>query len=185
VTPTVEQLLRRYAYKAGEFRLSSGQISHEYLDVKNVALHPTAGELLARHLVDLIGTDSQGPWWDGVAGVVAGGVPLAVRLGRLSERPALMVRLEPREHGRECRVDGLDNLPRLDGPTPVLLVEDVLTTGTAVLKAIDVLLDIDWIEVSRLVIVCDREQGGLERIKARHPGLRVEALTTISKVRSA
>lgn len=70
--------------------------------------------------------------YDYVAGVVAGGVPLAVMLSQVTGKPMLMIRSERKAHGTGNLIEGLtaENRNRL---IRVLLVEDVVSTGGSIL----------------------------------------------------
>lgn len=176
----IARTLRQFAYKTGgPFPLASGGTSDEYLDVKNAVLHPAAGPVLAGRVAALVCGDRI----DAVAGVLVGGALLAKDVAGVLVMPCLAVRTEPKDHGLPEPVLGLDNVKGERTPH-VVLVEDVVTRGTSVLKALFFLSQYG-VRVDRVIAVCDREQGGLDAIRKVHPDLKVEALTTLSKVRRA
>lgn len=70
--------------------------------------------------------------YDYVAGVVAGGVPLAVMLSQLTGKPMLMIRSERKAHGTGKLIEGVTiNANR---GLRVLLVEDVVSTFASLSK---------------------------------------------------
>lgn len=183
---SIESLLKKYAYKTGEFVLASGQKSNEYLDVKNALHHPYAAPFIVRAVT----YDGHIQGQDCVAGVAVGGVPLATLvaadLNRRHSKPCfpLTVRLEAKAHGTKGSIDGIDNVMHLAKPRRVVLLEDVITTGGSTRKALDVLRDHELL-VDHVICVVDREQGGIDALKKDYPEIRVTALTTMSAVRGA
>lgn len=71
--------------------------------------------------------------YDYVAGVVAGGVPLAVMISQLTGKPMLMIRSERKAHGTGKLIEGVPNNVA-NGRLRVLLVEDVVSTGGSILE---------------------------------------------------
>lgn len=170
---TLEQFLKPYL-RTGDFQLSSGERSSEYLDVRAAILAENNG--IAWQAFGLI------PAVDAFAGVVLGGALLALRLAQWRNSvPALAVRAEPKQHGLQQQVEGLANV---QPGAMVALVEDVVTSGGSVLRAADA-LHAAGLRVVHVLAVVDREQGGLERVRAALPGVPVLALTTLEKVRGA
>jgi orotate phosphoribosyltransferase len=84
------------------------------------------------------------------------------------------VRKEPKAHGTKQQVEG----PLL--PTDnVVIVEDVLTTGTSALRAVDAVRAFSA-EVIGVLAVVDREEGAQERLS--DAGLSVICLTNVSQL---
>lgn len=182
-------LLRRYAYETGQFELASGAISNEYLDVKNAILQPDAGFEIAYEAAHTFGAARA------VAGVAVGGALLARLVSAIRHLPCLVVRPEPKAHGKKKCVDGLRNLhaPKEGGVghnesgdrAPITLIEDVVTSGGSVVNALHALArEATIVQVTEVVIVCDREAGGMDYLKKEFPGIKFHALTTLSAVRA-
>lgn len=184
----VTRLLATDAYRVGEeFILSAGGVSNEYLDVRTVAHRPGTLMWLAER-IDCLGLE-----YDVIAGVAQGGVPLAFGLALYRRHfvggvalPVLTVRAAGKEHGTKSGVDGVDNLRGCD-KVKILLLEDVLTTGASVIRALDVLAANPVLKecgavVTAVVAVADR--GGIADVSAvMPPGADVVALTTLVAVR--
>jgi orotate phosphoribosyltransferase len=172
---------RHYKDTGRRYTLTSGQVSDEYIDIKNTILHPQEGGILAAHVASAIGLHA----CDGVAGVELGGALLTVLVSRARMVPALVVRKEARNHGATVNgVDGLENLETFSSMKPrVWLIEDVITTGGSTLKALERLESVVNIVTVGVVAVVDREQGGMAAIKEKYPGLWVKALTTLRDIR--
>ena len=177
----VNYLLRRYAYETGDFLLASGVRSNEYLDVKNAILQPTVGWELAVEAAEQFGMARA------VAGVAVGGAMLARLVGSVRSLPSLVVRPEVKAHGFSRLVDGLRNLDAFNeagDELPITLVEDVVTSGESVVKALHALAkEAKQCRVTDCVIVCDRQAGGLPYLRKEFPGIKFHVLTTLAAVR--
>ncbi len=71
---------------------------------------------------------------DVVGGVEAAGIPHSAALGFLMKKPSVFVRKEAKDHGTKKRVEGGD----VSGKR-VVLVEDLVTTGSSSIAAIEAL----------------------------------------------
>ena len=89
---------------------------------------------------------------------------------------AFFVRKERKEHGLQRWIEG----PLLQQGERCLIVEDVVTTGSSTIKAIERVRE-EGLEVVGVVSVLDRLAGGGEAIEAA-AGAPYVALTTIDDV---
>ncbi len=147
------ELLKEYAYKKGEFTLSSGKTSEHYVNCKPVTLTGRGLTLVSMMLLEHVKTQV-------VAGLTLGADPLVSGVavcsaldGRMVN--ALIVRKEPKGHGTGAWIEGL--LPP-EG-TKVTVLEDVVTTGGSAIKAVEKLRDVGYV-VERVVAILDRQEGG-------------------------
>ena len=109
----------------GQFRLRSGQLSHEYFDKYLFESDPQLLRRVCNAMVPLVPVDT-----DLLGGLELGGVPLATVLSQLTGIPTLFVRKTAKTYGT-CRLaEGAD----ITGQR-ITLVEDVITTGGAVRDA--------------------------------------------------
>jgi orotate phosphoribosyltransferase len=114
------------------------------------------------------------PGVDRIAGPELGAVALATALSLESGLPFVIVRKGGRQHGTKHLVEG-----ELFPGESVLVVEDVISTGTQALNAA-AQLQITGAEVAGILAIIDREQGGAENIVAQgHP---FQALFTRSEL---
>ena len=175
------ELLKKYSYENGEFKLSSGKVSEHYVDCKRVTFSGRglllASTLMLEHVEDdstYVGGQTLG------ADPLVFGVAMASELGHLFDSrkrgkvDALIVRKEAKGHGTGGWVAGL--LPP-EG-TRVTLLEDVVTTADSVLKAAYRLRDLDLI-VNRVVAIVDRKEGGEEALAER--GLELKSLFNVDE----
>ena len=141
----------------GHFVLTSGKESDYYVNVKKLTTNPRTLKLIARLMVKKVG--ELGVEFDRVAGPELGAVPIATAVSLETGKPLVIVRKKPKDHGTGSQIEG--EVVRGDG---VLLVEDVTTTGGSVLRAAKV-LEREGARVSAVLVVVDREEGALERLK--------------------
>ena len=144
--------LARRVYDAshltGEFTLRSGQVSSEYFDKYRFEADPALLRDLAAALVPLVPAGM-----DVLAGLELGGIPLVTMLSQATGLPARFVRKKAKDYGtREIREGGT-----VDG-CRVCLVEDVISTGGAVIDAAGALRDAGA-TVEHVVCVIDRGTG--------------------------
>lgn len=192
MTQSIEQWLRKVAYRTGEFTLRSGQKSSEYMDVKDAILHADS-MLLAYAVGSKINRRC-----NIVAGVELGGALLAQLVAKVKLSPTLVVRKADKGYGANEThgVIGMANLPACQyGDSrdllDVWLVEDVITTGGAVIAALDRLMLCSRLRIAGVVAAVDREQGGIEAITSHlfkyytNEVIPVLAVTTLKAVREA
>jgi len=177
--------VRTHSYREGDFTLASGKKSPFYIDLKATTLHPqgitliaeTAVEVLLRAELDL------GVEIEGVGGLTLGADPLATAISmkahesRRRHWPAFIVRKEPKGHGTEKYIEGVENLRP---GARVAVLEDVVTTGGSGLKAVERLRAEGFTPVLVLTVV-DRETGGAQAFQSA--GLPLLCLTTLAQVR--
>jgi orotate phosphoribosyltransferase len=109
-----------------------------------------------------------------LAGLELGGIPLVTLLGQRAGRPIRFVRKAAKEYGTRQQIEG--------GPVEgsvVVLVEDVITTGGAVLAAVEAVRAAGG-TVDTVVCLIDRQQGGRSALVAK--GEAVRAVLTAADV---
>ena len=161
-----EKLLETSAIKFGDFTLTSGKKSDYYVDIKDAATIP---ELLDEIVSEISGRIRAGI----VAGVELGAVPLVVATAVRMKIPYIILRKE-RNHGTKKLIIG--EVPK---GAEVDLIEDVVTTGNSLLKAVNMLRS-NGAKVTRAVCVVDREQGGYDLLKEN--GVELIPLVRISEI---
>jgi orotate phosphoribosyltransferase len=168
------QLLTEMSFERKRVILASGRESDFFIDCKQVALTAEGHVLLGELMFDAL---SQLPPAEAVAGVELGGCPLASAVALTSflhgkPMPAFYVRKTQKDHGMKKLIEG-DRSMRKD--MPVVLLEDVITTGGSTLRAAETLRTAGLNPVGVVVIV-DRLEGGADAL--REAGLPFVALAT-------
>jgi orotate phosphoribosyltransferase len=151
--------LKEHAYLEGDFVLRSGKRSKYYLDKYRFETRP---ELL-RPLGERIAAVVQEHAADAtrLAGPELGAVALAASASLASGLPFLIVRKAAKEYGTTKRIEGV-----FEPGETVCVVEDVVTSGGALLESVDALREAGLV-VHTAVCVVDREEGGADAL-ARH-----------------
>ena len=170
-------ILKKDAFKRGEFILSSGKSSDYYLDGRIVTLSSEGAYLAGSIILELIkdkGIIAVGGPTIGADPVI--GAVMALAHLRNANLKAFIVRKLAKEHGSKRQIEG----PALNPGEKVLLVDDVATTGKALLEAKDALDKIGVKAESALVLV-DRLEGAAGNLEKA--GLKLEALFTIEDFR--
>jgi orotate phosphoribosyltransferase len=165
------RLLER-AYLEGDFVLRSGRRSRYYLDKYRFETDPELLAGLGRELAALVRADGGDP--DQLAGPELGAVPLAAVTAVETGLPYLIVRKAAKEYGTGKRLEGV-----YEAGQRVCVVEDVVTSGGALLSAVDALREAG-LHVSAAICVVDREEGGADAIASA--GIRFRALFTTSQL---
>ncbi len=145
------ELLKNYAYKKGEFKLSSGKTSEHYVNCKPVTLSGRGLTLSSLLLLKEVETDYVGGLTLGADPLVSGVALVSALDSRMVN--GLIVRKEAKGHGTQAYIEGL--LPP-EG-TKITVLEDVITTGGSAIKAATRLRDVGYV-VERVVAIVDRQE---------------------------
>ena len=146
------ELLKNYAYKKGEFKLSSGRTSEHYVNCKPVTLTGRGLTLSSLLLLKEVETSYVGGLTLGADPLVSGVALVSALDSRLVN--GLIVRKEANGHGTQAYIEGL--LPP-EG-TKITVLEDVITTGGSAIKAATRLRDAGYV-VERVVAIVDRQEN--------------------------
>jgi orotate phosphoribosyltransferase len=159
----VASRVRRCALLTGTFTLRSGAVSDTYFDKYQFESDPLLLRDVAALMQPLIpaGTDV-------LAGLELGGIPLVTVLGQLTGLPTAFLRKSAKAYGTARHAEGPDLLGRR-----VTLIEDVVTSGGAILEQL-ALLRGAGIQPLAVACVVDRDSGGGAALAAA--GLPLHAL---------
>ena len=158
------EIVRQRSFRKGKFRLSSGAESELYFNLKPTMMDPRGAYLSPRAFLERVRSEKA----DFVGGVEMGAVPIIGSLAAISEvegHPVrtFFVRKVPKTHGTMDLIEGLAPNETLEGKR-VVVADDVATTGSSILKAVDVVRKVGAIVESALVLV-DREEGAAELLE--------------------
>jgi orotate phosphoribosyltransferase len=143
------------------FKLVSGKRSQFYVNCKPTTLSPR-GMFLVGHLVFDAIRDAK---LTGVGGLTFGADPIAIATAFVSELKghpikAFSIRKTQKDHGIVRWIEG-----DMAAGERVAIIDDVVTTGGSTIKAIE-RAQSEGLDVVKAVILVDRQEGGLENIRA-------------------
>lgn len=156
----------------GQFLLRSGVTSDRYFDKYRFEAEP---ELLADIASAMAPSVPEGT--EILAGLEMGGIPLVTMLSQATKLPARFVRKKAKEYGTCNVVEGGDFAGRR-----VLVVEDVVTSGGAILEAVAEMRRLGAV-VDTVVCVIDRESSGVQNLA--EVGLELRPLFRMSELEAA
>jgi uridine monophosphate synthetase len=170
--------LARELYEAGcvrfgDFIMASGLPSPIYVDLRRVMSAPALFKRAVAAYADL----ARPLAYDRIAGVPYAALPVAAGLALQLGQPMIYPRKEVKAYGTGQAVEG-DYRPG----QVALAVEDVITLGGSLLKAIDA-LEGEGLVVRDVIVLVDREQGGRENLAAR--GYQLHAAVTLAELVAA
>jgi orotate phosphoribosyltransferase len=140
------------AYLEGDFVLRSGKRSRYYLDKYRFETRPDLLAALGERIAGSV--REHAPDSVRLAGPELGAVALAAAGSLATGLPFLIVRKAAKEYGTAKRVEGV-----YDDGDRVCVVEDVVTSGGALLESVYALREAGLV-VETAVCVVDREEGG-------------------------
>jgi len=165
---TREQLIKRIketAYLEGDFILRSGKRSRYYLDKYLFETCPDILKAIGKEFAKHVTADVTL-----IAGAELGGVALAAATAMETGKNFCIIRSKKKGYGTDKLIEGI-----LRPSDTVLLVEDVATTGGAVLEAARVITEAGA-TLKKIVCVIDRKQGASENITKA--GYKFESILT-------
>jgi len=152
------------------FKLASGEISPFYVDCRALMAHPEARRLVAQLAYDAL-IDVE---FDSLGGLELGAIPIAVTISDFAcaaTPPRLwrtfVVRKQAKDHGLGKLIEG-----SIRHGDRVLIVDDVLTSGGSLLKAVEAARNAGLQVEQALVIVDRQEQDGKARVEKEKVRLR-------------
>lgn len=156
--------LVEHAYLEGDFVLRSGRRSRYYLDKYRFETRPDLLRPLGERIAAAVA--EYAPDATRLAGPELGAVALVAAASLESGLPFLIVRKAAKDYGTAKQLEG----PFEEGES-VCLVEDVVTSGGALLESVDALRAAGLV-VHTAVCVVDREEGGADALARQAVRLR-------------
>ena len=162
-------MFREKSVCIGQFTLTSGLTSNYYFDAKQTTLDAEGAYLCGKLILETI--KQEGIEADAIGGLTLGADPVVAAVSAVSfaekelYKPisAFIVRKEPKSHGTEAYIEGFQ------GPatSPVVIVDDVCTTGRSTQHAIYRVEQAGYRVVAVIALV-DRQQGGERVLRDYH-----------------
>ncbi|MDJ0647538.1 MAG: orotate phosphoribosyltransferase [Xenococcaceae cyanobacterium MO_188.B19] len=169
------EMLVKYAYKEGDFTLSSGARSTYYINGKQVTLRAEGALVIGRLIWQMLPENTEA-----VAGLTLGADPMVSAVSIVSALenkpiPALIIRKKPKGHGTKAYIEGCS----LNSSAKIVVLEDVVTTGKSALLAVERLQAAGY-QVTEIIALVDRNQGGRELYQSQ--GLKFKAIFDIAEL---
>nr|AIF24294.1 orotate phosphoribosyltransferase (pyrE) [uncultured marine thaumarchaeote SAT1000_27_B10] len=167
-------LYKNDVIKFGNFTLASGKDSSYYIDLRLVPSFPHQFRKMIKNLQNLIiekiGLDD----FDSLASVPTGGLVVTSALAIETVKPLIYVRNKPKEHGTTKSIEG-----KISAGMKVVMVDDVMTTGTSVLNGIKQLKE-SGLSISDVFVIINRLEGA-DKVFS-NMGVQIHQLTDILEI---
>jgi orotate phosphoribosyltransferase len=181
-------LLARTSFRLGQFKLSSGGTSDYYIDCRTTTLHAEGGRLTGHAILELL--ERNGIEADAVGGLTMGADPIVSNVAtasawRAQSQPGaplvhgFLVRKAEKAHGTGRRIEGYFR----EGAR-VVIVDDVCTTGSSTITAIEAAREAGMKVVAVVCIVERQEANGRPGVEAAAQGAPFLRLFTADDVRA-
>jgi orotate phosphoribosyltransferase len=156
-------LLSKLSFKLGQFKLSSGGASDYYIDCRTTTLHAEGGRLTGLAILQLLHQQKIKP--AAVGGLTMGADPIVSNVATASAYYShnhasaqlihgFLVRKTEKTHGTGHRIAGF-----CETGAPVVIVDDVCTTGASTISAIEAARD-EGMKVIAVICLVEREEAG-------------------------
>lgn len=116
------------------FTWASGWKSPIYCDNRRTLSYPRIRTFIRQEIVKAIDDNFGRP--DLIAGVATGGIAQAALVAQEFGLPLVYVRPEAKSHGTQNQIEGV-----VESGQSVIIIEDLVSTGSSSLKAVDALRD--------------------------------------------
>lgn len=171
------RLLAAKSFRLGEFKLASGRTSDYYIDCRTTTLDARGAQLTGRVFLDEI--EARGWKANAIGGLTLGADPVVVAVAVTSGTiDGFLVRKAEKLHGTGQRIEGF----RQKG-APVVIVDDVCTTGASTMEAIRAAREFGF-DVAGVMCLVEREEaGGREAVEKAAAPAKFVAVFTASEVK--
>ena len=167
-------LYKNNIIRFGNFTLASGKNSSYYVDLRLMPSYPHQFRKMIKNLQNLIVEKTGLDDFDGLASVPTGGLVVTSALAIEIVKPLIYVRSKPKEYGTAKSIEG-----KTSAGMKVIMVDDVVTTGTSVLNGINQLKEAGLL-ISDLYVIINRLEGA-DKILS-DVGVQTHQLTDILEI---
>jgi orotate phosphoribosyltransferase len=127
------------------FTWASGWKSPIYCDNRKTLAYPTIRQLIKEQFVGIINTEFSEA--EVVAGVATGAIAQGALVADALELPFVYIRSTPKQHGLENLIEG-----EIKAGQKVVVIEDLISTGSSSLKAVEALRNAGCLVIGMLAI---------------------------------
>jgi len=167
-------LYKNNIIRFGNFTLASGKNSSYYVDLRLMPSYPHQFRKMIKNLQNLIVAKTGLDDFDSLASVPTGGLVVTSALAIEIVKPLIYVRSKPKEYGTAKSIEG-----KTSAGMKVVMVDDVVTTGTSVLNGINQLKEVGLL-ISDLYVIINRLEGA-DKILS-DIGVQIHQLTDILEI---
>jgi orotate phosphoribosyltransferase len=171
------KLLAQKSFRLGEFQLSSGSTSDYYIDCRVTTLDARGAQLVGE--VFLAEIREQGWEADAIGGLTMGADPIVVAVAVTSGTiHGFLVRKAEKQHGTGQRIEGF----REKGAR-VVIVDDVCTTGSSTVQAIEVAREYGFEVIGVMCLVERQDAHGRPSVEKAAAPANFISIFTATEVR--
>jgi orotate phosphoribosyltransferase len=146
-------ILARKSFRLGQFKLSSGGTSDYYVDCRTTTLDAAGARLTGEVFLEEIRARGWAP--QAIGGLTLGADPIVVAVAVVSDHiHGFIVRKAEKAHGTGQRIEGFQ-----EKGAPVVIVDDVCTTGASTIQAIEAARAAGF-EIVGVMCLVEREEAG-------------------------
>jgi orotate phosphoribosyltransferase len=171
------EMLAHKSFRLGEFQLSSGSTSDYYIDCRVTTLDARGAQLVGE--VFLAEIREQGWEVDAIGGLTMGADPIVVAVAVTSgAMHGFLVRKAEKQHGTAQRIEGF----REKG-AQVVIVDDVCTTGSSTVQAIEAAREYGFEVVGVMCLVERQDAHGRPNVERAAAPANFISIFTATEVR--
>ena len=146
------RLLATKSFRLGEFKLSSGGTSDYYVDCRTTTLDARGSQLTGQVFIEEIRQRGWKP--QAIGGLTMGADPVVVAVAVTSgEIHGFLIRKAEKQHGTGQRIEGFR-----ERGARVVIVDDVCTTGSSTIQAIETAREFGF-EIVGVMCLVEREEA--------------------------
>ena len=159
------QILAAKSFRLGDFKLSSGGTSDYYIDCRTTTLDSRGARLTGQVFLEEIRAQGWKP--EAIGGLTMGADPIVVAVAVVSgELSGFLVRKAEKQHGTGQRIEGFQNKS-----APVVIVDDVCTTGGSTIQAIEAAREFGFEVIGVMCMVERKEAKGRPNVENAAAGV--------------
>lgn len=171
------KMLAQKSFRIGDFKLSSGASSDYYVDCRTTTLDARGAQLTGEVFLEQIREQEWEP--KAIGGLTMGADPIVVAVAVTSGTiHGFLVRKSEKQHGTGRRIEGFT-----EKGAPVVIVDDVCTTGSSTVQAIEAAREFGFEVIGVMCLVERQEAHGRPDVEKASAPAPFISIFTASEVR--